>query len=146
MKCTFFGHSNTSWEVQPKLEAVLIDLIENYNVDIFYVGNHGNFDLMVKNTLKRMKLDYPHINYMVVLAYMPGKNDEFNNEDYSDTIYPDGLENIPPKYAIPKRNRWMINKSDYVITYVKYTIGGAAKFKELAEKKGKTVLNLATLD
>lgn len=146
MKCTFFGHSNTSWEIQPKLEAVLIDLIENYNVDVFYVGNHGNFYLMVKNTLKKLKFDYPHINYAVVLAYMPGKNDEFNNKDYSDTIYPDGLETAPPKYAISKRNRWMINKSDYVITYVKNTIGGAAKFKELAEKKGKTVFNLATLD
>lgn len=37
----------------------------------------------------------------------------------------------------------MINRSEYVITYVKYGTGGAAKSKESAEKKGKIVLNLA---
>ena len=146
MKCTFFGHSNTSEQIQPKLEAVLIDLIEHYDVNIFYVGNHGDFDYIVKKTLKKLKLAYPHINYSVVLAYMPGKKYEFEYDYHSDTIYPDGLENTPPKYAIVKRNRWMIDKSDYVITYVKYSGGGAAKFKELAEKKGKTILNLAEYD
>lgn len=38
----------------------------------------------------------------------------------------------------------MIEQSDYVVTYVKYTIGGASKFKELAEKKKKIVINIAT--
>ena len=37
----------------------------------------------------------------------------------------------------------MIEQSDYVVTYVKYTVGGAAQFKEYAEKKGKIVINLA---
>lgn len=142
LKCTFFGHSNTSKEIQTKLEEVLVDLIENYNVDTFYVGNQGNFDFIVRKTLKKLKLDYPYINYAVVLAYMPDKKDKLNYEDYSESIYPDGLENTPPKYAISKRNRWMVNKADYVITYVKYTIGGAAKFKEYSEKQGKTVINL----
>lgn len=37
----------------------------------------------------------------------------------------------------------MIERSDYVVTYVKYTVGGAVRFKELAEKKNKTVINIA---
>ena len=41
-----------------------------------------------------------------------------------------------------KRNAWMINESDFVVTYVRYSTGGAAHFKELAEKKGKIVINL----
>lgn len=36
----------------------------------------------------------------------------------------------------------MIEQADYVITYVTHSWGGAAKFKELAEKKGKTVINI----
>ncbi|MBR1970364.1 MAG: hypothetical protein IKA17_08400 [Clostridia bacterium] len=48
-----------------------------------------------------------------------------------------------PKYAIVKRNQWMIEKSDYVIVYVKQSSGNAAKFKELSEKKGKIVINVA---
>lgn len=31
---------------------------------------------------------------------------------------------------------------DIVVTYVRHFIGGAAKFKEFAEKKQKTVINL----
>ncbi len=38
----------------------------------------------------------------------------------------------------------MIEKSDYVVTYVKHTAGGAGKFKELAEKKKRIVINIAT--
>lgn len=37
----------------------------------------------------------------------------------------------------------MIEHSDYVISYVKYDIGGAARFKELAEKKNRIVINIA---
>ena len=146
MKCTFFGHSNTRDEILPKLESVLINLIENNDVDVFYVGNHGNFDFMVKKTLKKLKLNYPHIDYSVVLAYMPGEKDELAYKDYTNTIYPGGLESTPPKYAICKRNIWMIDRSDYVVSYVEHSIGGAAQFKKLAEKKGKVIINLAHPD
>ena len=36
----------------------------------------------------------------------------------------------------------MIEKSDYVVTYVHHSFGGAAQFKEIAEKKGKIVINI----
>lgn len=146
MKCTFFGHNDTLQEIQPKLESSLINLIENHNVNIFYVGNHGNFDVLVKKTLKKLKATYTNINYSIVLAYMPIERQKCNSEDYFYTIYPEGLENIPPKYAIIKRNRWMINNSDYVVTYVKRNTGGAARFKKISEKLGKTVINLADTD
>lgn len=141
--CTFFGHRDVSQKIEPTLRTTLIELIENKNVDSFYVGNHGDFDLLVRKVLKSLKMYYPHINYAVVLAYMPYKTGNFNDEDYSVTILPDGLENVPHKYSIIKRNRWMIDKSDYVVTYVVHSIGGAAQFKEIAEKKRKIVINLA---
>ena len=58
------------------------------------------------------------------------------------TILPEGIETVPPRFAISYRNKWMIEQSDYVITYVIHSWGGAAQFKELAEKKGKTVIEL----
>lgn len=79
----------------------------------------------------------------MVLAYMPKEKAKSRYDDLDFTIYPEGLENTPPKYAIVTRNRWMINMSDYVVVYVKHSFGGAAQFKELAEKKGKIVINLA---
>lgn len=44
MVCTFFGHKDTPKEIEPTLRSTLIDLIENKNVNVFYVGNNGNFD------------------------------------------------------------------------------------------------------
>ncbi len=98
---------------------------------------------MVRFTLKKLKQSFPHIDYAVVLAYIPFKRNELDYKYYLDTIIPDGIETTPPKYAIIKRNRWMIDNSDIVVTYVKYIVGGAAKFKELAEKKSKMVINVA---
>ena len=46
MICTFFGHKDTPQNILPVLRTVIIDLIQNKNVDLFYVGNNGNFDFM----------------------------------------------------------------------------------------------------
>ena len=138
--CTFFGHRDCPETLKPKLRSTIIDLIENHNVDMFYVGNQGQFDTMVRSTLKKLKQEYPHIDYAVVLAYMPGKPSEY--EDYSDTIFPEGLETVHPRYAISWRNNWMLNHSGYVITYITHPYGGAAEYGSLAMQQGKHVLNL----
>ena len=139
MICTFFGHKDTPDKIHKKLHDILIYLIEEKGVNVFYVGNQGNFDFFVIKELRALKTVYPQISYYVVLAYLPTVK---SGEDYSDTILPDGIEKTIPKYAICKRNEWMINKTDYVVVYVRYSTGGAAKYKELSEKKGKTVINL----
>lgn len=100
MRCTFFSHSNTPDDIQPKLEKTIVDLIKNYGVDIFYVGNHGNFDFIVKNTLMKLKTHYPNISFYVVVAYEHCKN----VDTPCNILYPSELKNTHPRYAIPKRN------------------------------------------
>ena len=139
MICTFFGHRNAPEQIKPKLKSVLIDLIENQNVNMFYVGNHGAFDRMAREILKDLKEKYD-IKYYVVLAYIP-KKDEYR--DYSDTIYPDEMAKTPYKYRIIERNKWMLTKSDYAVTYVNKIIGGAYELKTLAEKQGKRVVEIS---
>ncbi|MCI8496636.1 MAG: hypothetical protein HFE85_00120 [Clostridiales bacterium] len=145
MRVTFFGHSNTPQSVQKILQAVLTELIENDNADIFYVGNQGNFDCIVRKTLKQLNAVYPHIRYTVVLAYIPERYNQFDETNNLDTIVPDGLENTPRRYAISKRNRWMVKQADTIITYVTHNIGGAVKFKNFAGRQGKRVINLPDL-
>lgn len=140
--CTFFGHKDTPKEIEPTLRSTLVDLIENKNVLNFYVGNHGNFDYMVKCCLTELKKLYS-IDYAVVLAYRPKIKCDSEQNSFTETILPDGIETVPRKFAINYRNKWMIEHSDYVISYVKYDIGGAARFKELAEKKNRIVINIA---
>lgn len=143
MIATFFGHRDAPERIQPKLEEVLINLIEKQEALVFYVGCQGRFDAIVIRTLKKLKKVYPYLQYSITLAYMPGKEDELDPKYYEDTIFPEGLEKVPPAYAISKRNHWMLKHSEYVITYVTHNYGGASQFKMIAEKKGKKVINLA---
>ncbi len=139
MTCTFFGHRDTPEKIKPLLKNVLIDLIENRNVNIFYIGNNGAFDTMAREILKELKNTYK-INYYVAIAYIPKKSEY---DDYTDTIYFDELNTKPYRFRIVERNKIMLEKSDIVITYVTKIIGGAADFKALAERKGKKVINIS---
>jgi uncharacterized phage-like protein YoqJ len=139
--CTFFGHRDCPEAIRPKLRETLIELIEHDGVDSFYVGNQGAFDAMVRSVLRELTPKYPHISYSVVLAYMPTKRNEY--EDYSDTMLPEGIETVPKRFAISWRNKWMLRQSDYVVTYITHSWGGAAQFATLAEKKGKMIVNIA---
>lgn len=137
MVCTFFGHKDTPKETEPTLRSTLTDLIENNNANVFYVGNHGNFDAMVCRQLESLAKSYP-IKYYVVLAYMPGKK-SISDEH---TILPEGIETVPRRFAINYRNKWMIDKSDIVVNYVTRNFGGAWTCVKLSEKQGKKLVNL----
>ena len=136
----FFGHRDGTNDIRSKLQFIIEQLITEEQINSFYVGHQGQFDSMVYSVLKELKVKYPHIRYIVVLAYMP---DEHINELYGeDTIYPEGLETVPKRFAISKRNDWLIAHSCIAVCYVHKITGGAAKFREKAEKKGLQIIDV----
>lgn len=139
--CTFFGHRDAPKEIEPILRSTLINLIENQNTTVFYVGNQGNFDNMVGKTLKTLKEQNYTIQYYTVLANLEQNEQKTNN--IFPSLFPEGLECVPRKFAISWRNRWMIEHADTVVTYVTRPFGGAAQFKEMALKKDKKVVELS---
>ncbi len=144
MVCTFFGHKDARELNTEMLKNAIEELIKN-GVDTFYIGHQGDFDNMAYNCLLKLKASYPHIRFWVVLAYMPAhtpKNDLYC--DYS--IFPDALESVHPRFAIEKRNRWLIDRADCCICYVNYTWGGAYKFARLAKRRGLTVINVGSAE
>ncbi len=144
MTCCFFGHSNIPNDLKPKLIEKIEEVLREDPETDFYVGNHGGFDGLVARTLKEMKKTNPDLNHRIVLAYMPGELREWERqEDYMDTIYPDGIESVPRKFAITARNKWMVGIADVVICYKTHDFGGAAQFINMAAKRGKRIINLA---
>lgn len=137
--CTFFGHKDTPESVKQDLYAAIENLIVEHGIDTFYVGNQGHFDFYTRVALRQLQQKYP-IQYAVVLAYMPGEKTEY--EDYSDTMLPEGIEEVHPKYAISWRNDWLLRQSSYVIAYIHHNWGGAARYVQKAQRQGKTVINL----
>ena len=143
--CTFFGHRSAPDTIEQNLRSTIIDLIEIHSVDVFLLGNNGAFDAMVLRVLRELSDLYP-IKYYVVPAYLPEKKDEYRMTDYTNTILPEGIETVIPRFAIDYRNRWMIEHSDFVVTYVVHDLGsGAAKYKRLAERKGKTIIGVSRI-
>lgn len=134
--CTFFGHRECYGLDENTLYKAIEELILQ-GVDTFYVGHQGQFDSMVYGCLYRLRKVYPHIWISVVLAYLPTEKREY---DISDTMYPE-IEGHP-KFAITRRNRWMIRMSNYCLCYVRRTWGSAYKFAQDAKRCGLTVFNL----
>lgn len=140
MTCTFFGHRDFPREMTPVLRAQIVQLIEKRGVSSFYVGNQGYFDYAVLQILRACKQMYPQIGYRVVLAYMPQA--ELPGIEAAETVLPEAVALAPHRFAICRRNRWMLEQADCVVTYIRRSYGGAARYAALAERQGKEVLPL----
>ena len=134
--CTFFGHRDCR-ELKRETLQKAVEALLAIGVDTFYVGSQGGFDRMVYGVLKQLQQIHPALCVCIVLAYPP----ESSAGNMEDTMYPE-IEGHP-KFAIERRNRWMVEASQYCICYITHTWGGAYKFAKLASSQGKTVINLA---
>ena len=144
--CCFIGHSDTPSSVYPHLLEAVEKLITSRQVTDFLAGNYGSFDRMAVRAVKEMKMKYPGISIYIMLPYLPEPGKEPNVPQNTDgLIYPEGLEKVPYKVAIPRLNRIMVDDADFAIAYVKHSWGGAHTTLEYAqkkEKKGKMEIDL----
>lgn len=137
--CTFFGHRDCPSSIKGKLHEEIERLICNHGVETFYVDTQGSFDRMAYAAFVELRQRYRYIKVYRVLAYMPKVDDTGT----VDTIVPEGIETAHPRYAIIKRNNWMIDRSDYVVAYITHPTGGAYQAVERAKKKGKTIIAIS---
>ena len=137
MIITFCGHKSVSNadEVWEWLDNVLDQFIHEDEL-IFYLGGYGSFDLLAASVVRQKKRLNPQIQAVLVIPYL---NRESGEDGYDYTVYPP-LESVPPRYAISKRNEWMVMQADVVVAYVTYGWGGAAKALEYAQRKKKRIL------
>ena len=129
------------------MEEIIKDLVENKGVDTFYSGNMGEFDKLCEKAVRALKREHDIKLYWVA----PYLTSEMNKEKseierlYDGIIIPD-LGRVHYKASILKRNFWMVDKSEYVISYVYREFGGAYKTHKYAEKKGKNILSADTYE
>ena len=50
------------------------------------------------------------------------------------------MESVPPRFAISKRNQWMVEAADIVVAYVLHNWGGAAMTLQHAKRKKKEII------
>ena len=146
MVITFCGHSNCLFcdEEKGKLKQLLIKEITKNPTCKFYLGGYGDFDGLCLRTLRELKTYFPNIELLFITPYLDKNYSklELAKYYYDDIIFPP-IENVPRKFAILKRNEWMVDSADLVIAYVKYSWGGAAKTLEYAKRKKVPIVNVA---
>ena len=146
MIITFCGHSQVIFTDEEKslLRNILVDEINKNPISKFYLGGYGDFDGLCLRTLKDLKNDFPDIELIFITPYLDKNYSklELAKYYYDDVIFPP-IESVPRKFAILKRNEWMVEEADLVIAYVMYSWGGAAKTLEYAKRKKKRIINIA---
>ncbi|MBR5022688.1 MAG: DUF1273 family protein [Oscillospiraceae bacterium] len=140
--CTCFGHRETYKDFSRVLSELLEDLILNQGVVEFWTGGMGNFDGSFSAAVRGLKRKYPDIKLILIKPYFSNElntNKEYYEYTYDDVVIPDILAGVHPKSAITKRNRWMVENSDFIVTYVRRDHGGAFEAKKYAAKLDKVI-------
>jgi len=145
--CFFIGHRDAPESIYPALVAAIEQHITGRGVSCFVVGRYGSFDRLTRKALTEVKLKYPHIKIVTLMPYLTSEQDKTCPCDIDDRIYPEGLESVPRRYAIVRANRYMIDRSDYMICFVTHPASNAFNLLEYAHRRARdgkiTVTNIA---
>lgn len=147
--CTFAGHREVYQAgIDEKIEKAIDELLQTDDEFVFYTGGMGKFDDMCSSAVRSAKLQYPKlkISLLLILPYMSNRlntGKAYYEDRYDDIIIPIELVGVHYKAAITKRNRWMVDRAAYVITYVYREFGGAYETMKYAQRKEKNIINLA---
>lgn len=140
--CSLFGHREVNENIEKRLSIQINDAIIKHNVEMFLVGGDGQFDEIAAGIVRRAKEKHPSIRLILVRPYLTKKleeNKEYYYENYDDIIIPEELLGTYYRFAITKRNRWMVDHSECVIIYSRHKYGGAYAAFDYADKQQKLI-------
>jgi len=148
MIITFIGHSSIINRdiIKKKVEGILAEKLPKGEKVLFWCGGYGDFDELCASVCRRIKAERADTEIVYVTPYIsPAHQDRMkcyiNSKLYDSIIYPP-LENVPLKFAISKRNEWMISNADIVVSYVTCSFGGAYKSLQFARRRKKQIIEI----
>lgn len=145
MKACCFGHREQYISIDHQLAACVEMLIVKKNVNIFFTGGMGETDSLFSSAVRFAKRTHKEVKLILVKPYFSSElntNKEYYETMYDDILIPSELAEVYFKTAIEKRNHWMIDNSDYIISCVYRDFGGASKSIRYAEKNEKTIIEI----
>ncbi len=142
--CFFIGRRDASKAIYSQLYDAVMEHIDIYGVTEFLVGHYGSFDRMAASAVTEAKNHYSHIILTMLLPYISPKRDVTLVDGYAfnGSVYPEGLEKVPPRFAIPRANRWAVDHAGFLIAYVGNSVGNSRSLTEYAISKGVSVTEL----
>ena len=141
--CFLMGNRHTPSDIREQLIEVVERHITKYDVTTFTVGRYGNFDSLAAGVLRDLKKQYTNIELYLLAPYALTQKTE-TPLDFDGTFFPEGLERVPLRYAIVQANRYMVQHSDFLISYCHH-IGNTRNIVEYAQRREKKELIKVTL-
>lgn len=144
--CSFLGHRFVLdiKSVKVQLKTLIEKMITQDDVDTFYVGEQGDFEIIAADVLNELKPNYPFIQRIEILCFAEQLNRKSKiKSDIFD--YLDELDLCKRRARIIKRNRWVIDNSDFLVFFVHSSDGGAYQSYLYAKKKKKDIINLTKI-
>ena len=145
----FTGHRQVfESKIEEKIKNTLESLVEMGSRLVFLNGGMGQFDALCAGAVRWLKKKHPEkdIQLCLVISYFSGKlnaDRSFFQSLYDEILMPDGVEYAHYKAAIPKRNRWMVDQADCLISYIIRQYGGAYQTYRYAQRKSIPIINVA---
>lgn len=152
--CCFTGHRSINQEHQDKLAILLDNLLDKliaHGVTQFRAGGAIGFDTIAALKIIEKKKKYPHIKLHLIL---PCKNQAERWNDLCRATYKytldmaDSVTYVSEMYVsgcMLKRNRCLVDGSQFCIAYCLSEGGGTAYTLNYAKEHGLRTINLATM-
>ena len=149
--CCFTGHRAMSMEEQQRIYPILMEKLEKAaakGVTVFRNGGALGFDTMSALSVLKLKERYPQVKLCIDVPHrgQPDRWEEFDRNVYEYILtHADKVTYVSERYhrgCMQKRNRFMVDNSDFVIAYVKQMKGGSHYTARYAESLGKKVVYL----
>ena len=133
--CFFIGHREAPETISAALAAEVRRHITELNVTEFVVRHYGRFDATASRAVVAAKKEFPYVRLLMLIPYHPAESPIDPPKGYDGTYYPPGMENVPRRLAIVRANHYMVERSDYLITYVRHNFGNTSLLVEEAESR-----------
>ena len=135
--CFFIGHHDASEKILPALTAAVERHVIDFGVTDFVVGHYGGFDQMAARVVKAEKERHPLVTLTLLLPYHPADRPIPVPDGFDSTFYPPGMETTPKKLAIIRANRYMVELSSHLISYVWHAASNSREILEFAQRREK---------
>lgn len=151
--CCFSGHRDLPVNEIPALQAKLLTEIRSLiqkGVTHFIAGGAVGFDMMAAVCILNLKSqEFPHLHLTLALP-CPHHYKTWGKADRQLLVHllerSDEVVFVSDAYApgcMQKRNRYMVDRSHYLICYRMRASGGTAYTENYAKKQGLSIRNIA---
>lgn len=146
IRCCFSGHRMAPHSLLEEITLAIEDLVRDSDAVEFYSGGMGDFDKLCEQAVRDTKKRFPEkdIRLSLVLPsyrYAPQKEHLMYMKKLFDDIFVcDASDGAHYKAMIGKRNRFMVEKSDVIIAYVRHENGGAYATLKYARKQNLKIV------